>query len=92
MSGNNGVVKLAVGTVDGVNPDFETPTTYVPGSVRGIVNGLTYDPSDSVYGITEVPYTGFTFNVAPKVGSVVQVFYSETPFDGSPFDPDNVYT
>lgn len=90
MSRSTEVIKAAIGAVDGVNPTFETPTEYVPGTARGIVNGLTYDPSDSVYGITESPYTEITFNVAPKVGSVVQVFYSETPFEGSPFDPENI--
>jgi hypothetical protein len=90
MDRSTEVIKLAIGIVDGANPTFETPTEYVPGSARGIVNGLTYDPSDPVYGITETPYTEITFAVAPKVGSVIQVFYSETPFEGSPFDPAGV--
>lgn len=90
MNNYSEVVHLAIGDVDGVNDEFGTPTDYTAGSLRSIVNGAIYDPSDDQYGITELTSNTFRINTPPKVGFVLQVLYREIPVVGSPWDPDGV--
>jgi hypothetical protein len=78
------------GDIDGVNRNFVTETPFATGTLRGVVNGITYPIDDENFGITEISDTEFQFNVAPKVGFIVQAFYSEIPVVGSPYDPDHV--
>jgi hypothetical protein len=83
-------VHLASGTIDGVNDEFGTPTDYDSGSLRAIVNGAIYDPSDEQYGLTELTGNTFRLNTPPKAGFILQVSYREIPVVGSPYDPDGV--
>jgi len=78
------------GDVDGVNRNFTTPTPYLAGTLRGVVNGLIYPVDDDNFGITEISDTEFQFNVAPKTGFRIQAFYGDIPVVGSPYDPDGV--
>ncbi len=61
-------VELAVGTIDGVNPDFTTlgAEAYVPGTMSHARNGLSEDPAGP-RGLTETdPSAGsVTLNQAP---------------------------
>ena len=84
------VVKNVAGDVDGANADFTTPTDYLSGTLRAIVNGAIYPIDDDQFGITELTSNTFRINTAPKVGFVVQAIYSEIAVVGSPWDPDGV--
>jgi len=84
------VVNTVVGDINGVNTDFTTPTDYTSGTLRAVINGITYPVDDDQYGITELTSNSFRLNLAPKTGFNVQALYSEIAVVGSPFDPDGV--
>jgi len=84
------VIELGIGLVDGSNRDFRTPTSFVNGTPRAIINGVLYNTEDERFGLVELSNIDVRLNVAPKEGFSVQFFYRETPVDGSPFDPDGV--
>ena len=72
--------EIAVGTVNGVNDTFSTPTNYVPGSLLVFLNGLAQSPGASEDYI-ELTSPQFQFNSPPQVtGSYVDkilVYYQE---------------
>jgi len=78
------------GTVDGVNRDFTTPTSFLSGSLRLIRNGIFYDPSDDVFGWTETGANSIRLTEAPEAGESLQAFYTELKSQGGPTDPDGV--
>lgn len=86
------VIKLANGTVDGSNTDFTTPTPFIAGSARPVINGVTYDQTDEQWGCTELDSSTLRMNTAPLVGFVVQFRYAEPQVVGSPHHPTDAYT
>lgn len=90
MNNYSEVVNLAIGDIDGANDEFGTPTDYVSGTLRAVVNGAIYDVSDDQFGLTELTSNTFRLNTAPKTGFILQVRYREIPVVGSPYDPDGV--
>lgn len=83
------IVEL-IGDVDGVNPDFITPTVYISGTLRAIVNGVVYDSSHPYYGWTEIDNTSIQMVTPPEAGSRMQAFIREAEPVGSPFSPEEV--
>ena len=73
------------GDVDGVNTDFTSPTPFVPGAIRVIVNGVVYSPSDAQWGYSELNNTTIRMVTAPLTGYKMQIFYREPKAEGSPF-------
>lgn len=94
----NANIKILSGVVDGVNKYFNTPTKYVSGSIKVIVNGQIYEPDDDKYGWTESSDQSITFDVAPLTNDVIQAFYQDSESEqisldnviGSPFDPNGI--
>jgi hypothetical protein len=81
---------LAVGTIDGVNTDFETPSVYYPGTLYHYMNGQLLDPSHDD-GLVETGGNTFRLKVAPRTGDVVHVWYHESaPSPGGAFVPPPV--
>lgn len=86
------------GVVDGVNKTFTTPTTYVSGSIRIIVNGLSYEEDDDEYGWSEISGTTIEMDNAPLTGDIIQAFYLDEDsehegqdiFTGTPVDPEGI--
>lgn len=68
------IILPAVGTVNGVNKDFRTPSPYVPGSVVVYLNGFSKEKAADD-GWEETGYDRFRMKEAPKVGDQVQVYY-----------------
>lgn len=69
----------AIGSIDGVNRDFETPTSYVTGTLNVFRNGriVTKVLEDGFEEI--VPSTGtFRMKAAPELNDVLFCFYEET--------------
>lgn len=88
------------GTVDGANTTFTTPSKYVSGTIKLIINGQVYEPNEDDYGWSETDDETIEINTAPLTGDVVQAFYKDkdslhegTAFDnvkGSPFHPQGI--
>lgn len=70
----NPVFEVAVGTIDGMNRDFETSVDYLPGSLRVWTNGLLRR-EDFDDGFDETGPKNFQMNEAPVDGDVIQVFF-----------------
>jgi hypothetical protein len=85
------VVKTLSGTINGSNRVFDTPTTYVAGSIIPIINGVVYAAADDDWGCAEVDSNTIRLNTAPAVGYLVQAFYVESEATGSPFDPTGMF-
>jgi len=83
------IVEL-VGVVDGANQDFTTPSVYILGTFRLIVNGIIYASDHPYYGWTEVDNTTIQTVTPPEAGSLMQGFYQEAEPQGSPFHPTEV--
>jgi len=91
MSGSFEVIRDLAGDVNGVNKDYTSPTPFVLGTARAIVNGAPYSPSDDQWGYTELDDTTIRMNNAPKTGFIMQLFYREQIAEGSPFHPTGAY-
>lgn len=76
-----------IGVADDVNLVFTTPSFYVLGTLRVLVNGVAYVSSHSYYGWTEVSDTEIQMATPPEAGSRMQAFYQEAEPQGSPFHP-----
>jgi hypothetical protein len=80
---------------DGATTVFETPTPYKAGTLRLIINGVSYEDHDDIYGWTELNPLAIQINEAPLTGALIQAFYTdidaseaETLFAvGSPYAP-----
>ena len=83
-------IKRLSGAADGVNKIFETPSPFLPGTLRAFRNGVAYEADDDVWGWTELSVTQIEFTTAPMEDTVVQAFYTEIRSEGSPHDPDGV--
>jgi len=98
MSLYNSVLEKLNGTVDGVNKSFETPTKFVYGTIKIIVNGQIYEPDDENFGWIETSDSSIDLETAPIVGDVLQAFYQDLDTEhlglnnviGTPFDPDGI--
>ena len=80
---------------------FQTPTKYVSGSFRLVVNGSIYESDDEDFGWVELTNEiQVTITTAPRVKDVLQGFYQDQDVSGqlglddvkgSPFHPTNLY-
>lgn len=94
----NAILVPLIGTVDSVNKGFSTPSRYVAGTIKVMVNGQTYEPSDDNYGWTELTDISIEFTNPPWVGDILQAFYNDLDSEGislqnvvgTPFDPSGV--
>ena len=94
---NSALVPL-IGTVNGVNKGFSTPTRYKSGSIKVVVNGQIYEPDDDEYGWTETSDISIDFDNAPLTNDILQAFYLDADSEGlslqnvvgTPFDPNGV--
>jgi len=80
---SNPVLAEAIGTIDGVNLDFTTPSAYYSGTVFMYLNGVLVRPADND-GIIELGGNEIRHKEAPKVGDTVHYYYQEgAPTGGS---------
>ena len=63
-------MKLAIGTIDGVNTLFQTPTDYKPGTVRAFTSLAQWADS-----ITELGGKDVELCEAPCEGDLVYLYY-----------------
>lgn len=80
------VVNL-VGVCDGSNKSFTTPAPFISGTVKAIINGVTYPATDEWGGFTENGDQQLDFTNAPKSWYKMQAFMQEAEMQGSPFHP-----
>ena len=92
--------KLAklIGTIDGVNKSFTTPSAFMAGTLRIFWNGQQCEAGDERYGWTEVTDIVVEMKVAPKAGDELTCFYQDVcPIPGiwnchgSPIDPRGIF-
>lgn len=67
----------AIGTINGTNADFSTPTAYVPGSLQVFYNGQWKQAADDD-GFTETGATTFTMKEVPFTEDNLLVAYEES--------------
>lgn len=87
------------GLTNGVNKTFTTPTRYVAGTLRLVMNGQVYEPDDDRKGWTEIDDTTIELEQAPLDGDILQAYYQDLDSGtfgldqvvGSPFHPTNDY-
>ncbi len=82
------------GVPNDVTTQFSTPSAFVSGTIRVIVNGQVYEPDDDKWGWTEVSDSVVEMTTPPKTGDVLESFYQELSavpgignVIGTPFDP-----
>ncbi|PNX51459.1 MAG: hypothetical protein BV456_03085 [Thermoplasmata archaeon M8B2D] len=98
MSLYNSVLEKLNGTIDGVNKSFETPTKFVSGTIKIVVNGQIYEPDDENFGWIETSDSSIDLETAPIDGDILQAFYQDLDTEhlglnnviGTPFDPDGI--
>lgn len=81
-------IRALAGTANGVNVVFTTPTEYQAGSLRLVLNGQVYEPTDSTFGWAETGTNEITLTTAPRAGDVLQAFYRD--YTGVTVDPTDV--
>lgn len=81
-------IRALAGTVNGINAVFTTPTEFEAGSLRLVLNGQLYEPTDTKFGWSETGTNQITLTTAPRSGDVLQAFYRD--LDGVEVDPENV--
>lgn len=97
--GYNSIVVVLSGACDGSNRTFETPSKYVSGTLRLIMNGQVYEQNDDRKKWTEIDDRTIRLEIAPRTGDVLQAFYQDKNsqhwgldvIQGSPFDPRGIY-
>jgi hypothetical protein len=98
MSLYNSVLEKLSGTIDGVNKSFNTPSKFVSGTIKIVVNGQVYEPDDENFGWTETSDQSIDLVTAPIADDVLQAFYQDLDTEhlglnnviGTPFDPDGI--
>ena len=98
LSHYDAVIKSLSGDVNGVNKEFYTPTEYVAGTLRLVVNGKVYRPGDDTKRWTEIDSMTIELDEAPIAGDVLQAFYQDMETEhvglanvkGGPFDPNGM--
>lgn len=70
------VFEQAIGGIDGSNTDFQTPTNFVAGSLRHVLNGQVKDPAGTD-GLIEGTSPNFELKEAPLPGDRVDVIYDD---------------
>lgn len=80
--------EVALGTPDGSNTLFQTPSPYVPNTLAVFVNGKLYRRDWDDGWVETNPMNGvFTMKEAPLSGDAVQVFFSPE----ADFEPPESY-
>jgi hypothetical protein len=87
------IVKM-IGNPNGATTQFSTPTSFVSGTIRVIVNGQVYESDDDKWGWLEVNDNLVDFTSPPRLGDILEAFYQELSavpgignVRGTPFDP-----
>jgi len=79
----------AIGTMDGVNKEFKTPSTYLPGTTRVFHNGVLLDPTGDDHDFDgdgwteESDHLTFTMNFAPRDGDTMFIYYEDETGGGA---------
>ncbi len=68
-------VDTLIGTIDGVNTTFSTPSNFQTGSFRLIWDGIIYPPTDAFYGYSETGSQTIQTVTPPPIGTVLQGLY-----------------
>lgn len=68
------VFRTLIGSTNGANRIFETPTEFAPGTVRVAINGFILDPTQPD-GWIEIGRNRIQMKEAPLSGDVLQAFY-----------------
>jgi hypothetical protein len=81
------VLAEAIGTIDGVNRDFNAPSAYWPGTLFAYLNGVLIRSVD-VNGPIEKGGTDVEMKEAPLTGDTLHFYYqSQPPVDGGFIQP-----
>ena len=80
---------------DGIKTDFATPSRFVFGTLRLIVNGISYESTHNYYGWTELDQQTIRIVTPPRATDQLQAFYTDADateaelpdISGSPFAP-----
>lgn len=75
MTGDE-IVEDAIGVVNGLNTNFQTPSVYQSGTLRVFLNGQLIRDTDSD-GPTETGADTFDLGLPPLTGDTVRVRYLE---------------
>jgi len=75
------VLAEAIGTIDGSNVDFTTPSAYFAGTVFMYLNGVLTRPYDDD-GIIELGGNAIRHKQAPELGDTVHYYYQESASTG----------
>jgi len=70
------ILAEAIGTIDGVNVDFNTPSAYWPGTLFAYINGTLVREIDDD-GPIEMGGTDVRMKLAPEVGDTLHFYYQE---------------
>ena len=68
--------EVALGPVDGFNADFSTTVPYTLGTLAVLLNGQLLNPTQ--FTPTSSGAGTFRMTEAPRVGDIVQAFYTDT--------------
>lgn len=77
-------VVALIGVTNGFNMLFTTPELFVAGTFRLFHNGVLYEPSDDVWGYTELSQSSVKLIRAPRAGDVLQGLYEINQGSASP--------
>ena len=78
------ILAEAIGTIDGVNDEFQTPSPYFAGTLFAYLNGqlLAQDDDD---GPIELGTNQVRMRIAPRDGDVLHFYYDTKPPVGGGF-------
>jgi hypothetical protein len=72
------VLAEAIGTIDGVNKDFNTPSAYWVGTLFAYLNGVLIRKADE-NGPVEIGGTDVLIKIAPKTDDTLHFYYQTGP-------------
>lgn len=85
------VLAEAIGTIDGVNVDFTTPSAYFAGTVFAYKNGLLIRAIDDD-GPIELGTNQVRMKEAPRTGDTLHFYYdTQPPVGGGFYGPPDIY-
>ena len=75
------ILAEAIGTIDGVNTDFTTPSPYYPGTLFAYLNGLLVQQAGDE-GPIELGANAVRMRDAPRPGDTLHFYYDTQPPTG----------
>lgn len=81
------VLAEAIGVIDGINVDFQTPSPYYPGTLFSYLNGLLQRQSDED-GPQEMGANAVRMRRAPRPTDTLHFYYdTQPPIGGGFYEP-----